>query len=41
MMRAAAVCAWSAALGFGLPDLYGTWYLAAHDRVWNFRDFPT
>jgi hypothetical protein len=41
MMRAAALCAWSAALGFGLPGLYGTWYLAAHDRLWSFLDFPT
>ena len=41
MMRAAALCAWSAALGFGLPGLYGTWYLAAHDRGWSFLDFPT
>ena len=41
MMRAAALCAWSAALGFGLPGLYGTWYLAAHDRVWSFLNFPT
>jgi hypothetical protein len=41
MMRAAALCAWSAALGFGLPGLCGTWYLAAHDRLWIFLDFPT
>ena len=41
MMRAAALCAWSAALGFGLPGLYETWYLAAHDRVWSFLNFPT
>jgi hypothetical protein len=40
-MRAAALCAWVAGLGFGLPGLYGTWYFAAHDRVWSFLDFPT
>lgn len=41
MMRAAALCAWAAGLGFGLPGLYGAWYFATHDRVWSFLGFPT
>lgn len=41
MMRAAAVLAWVAGLGFGLPAIYGTWYLATHDQVWTFLGFPT
>lgn len=40
-MRAAALCAWAAGVGFGLPGVYGAWYLATHDRVWSFLGFPT
>jgi len=35
------VLAWVTGLGFGLPGLYGTWYFATHDQVWQFLGFPT
>lgn len=41
MTRAAAVCSVLLGLGFGLPAVYGAWYLARHDRVWEFLGFPT
>ena len=40
-MRPAAVFAWFAGLGFGVPGLYGLWFLIDHDRVWPFLGFPT
>lgn len=30
-----------AGLGFGLPSIYGAWYLAEHDEIWQFLGFPT
>jgi hypothetical protein len=41
MTRAAAVCSLLLGLGFGLPGVYGAWYLARYDRVWTFLGFPT
>ena len=41
MMRAAAVLAWFAGLGFGLPCGYAIWYLADRGHVWIFLGFPT
>lgn len=40
-MRAAAVLAWTPALGFGLPCIYATRYFADHGEVWTFLGFPT
>ncbi|HEX6515662.1 MAG TPA: hypothetical protein VF049_08805 [Nocardioidaceae bacterium] len=39
--RTAACLAWFTGLGFGLPGLYGTLYLARHGEVWSFLGFPT
>ncbi len=39
--RIAAVLAWVAGFGFGLPALYATWYLADRGEVWTFLGFPT
>lgn len=41
MSRAAAVLAWTTGLGFGLPCIYGIWYLADRGDVWTFLGFPT
>jgi hypothetical protein len=41
MMRAAAVLAWFAGLGFGLPCTYAIWYFADRGDVWTFLGFPT
>ena len=41
MMRAAAVLAWFAGLGFGLPCGYAIWYFADRGQVWTFLGFPT
>lgn len=41
MTRAAAACSLLLGLGFGLPGVYGAWYLARYDRVWTFLGFPT
>jgi hypothetical protein len=41
MMRAAAVLAWFAGLGFGLPCGYAIWYIADRGHVWTFLGFPT
>lgn len=41
MMRAAAILAALAGLGFGLPCLYAIRYLVAHDAVWTFMGYPT
>ena len=40
-MRPAAVLAWFTGLGFGVPGVYGLWFLLDHDRVWTFLGFPT
>ena len=40
-MRAAAVLAWVAGLGFGIPAAIGTVYFARHHEVWFFWGFPT
>jgi hypothetical protein len=39
--RTAAVLAWLAGLGFGLPGAYGAAYLTSHGKVWTFFGFPT
>ena len=39
--RTAAVLAWIAGLGFGLPGAYGAAYLARHAEVWSFHGYPT
>jgi len=39
--RFAAVLAWVAGLGFGLPGAYGAAYLTSHDEVWSFLGYPT
>lgn len=39
--RAAAVLAWLPGLGFGLPCLYGIYFLAVHGTVWTFIGYPT
>ena len=41
MSRFAAVLAWVAGFGFGLPGAYGAAYLTSHDEVWSFLGFPT
>ena len=41
MARTAAVLAWVAGLGFGLPGAYGAVHLAEHGEVWTFLGFPT
>ena len=41
MTRAAAVLAWVLGLGFGLPCVYGIWFLADRGYVWTFMGFPT
>jgi hypothetical protein len=41
MLRAAAVLAWFAGLGFGLPCIYAIWYFADRGYVWTFLGFPT
>lgn len=40
-MRTAAVLAWAAGLGFGLPDIYAIRYFAERGEVWTFVGFPT
>lgn len=40
-MRAAAILAWVAGLGFGLPGVYGLWYLVDRGEIWTFLGFPT
>jgi hypothetical protein len=37
----AAVLAWLAGLGFGLPGAYGAAYLTSRGEVWSFFGFPT
>jgi hypothetical protein len=39
-MKVAAVLAWIAGFGFGLPCIYAIWYLADHRQVWTFLGFP-
>jgi hypothetical protein len=39
--RIAALLAWLAGVGFGLPDVYAIWYFAQHRSVWTFLGFPT
>jgi hypothetical protein len=41
MSKAAALLAWAPGLGFGLPCIYGIWYLADRGHVWTFMGFPT
>ena len=41
MSRFAAVLAWVAGFGFGLPGAYGAAYLTSHDEVWSFLGYPT
>jgi len=39
--RAAAILAWCAGLGFGVPGVLGIRYFAEHHEVWTFLGFPT
>jgi len=39
--KAAAVLAWVAGFGFGLPGAYGAAYLARNAEVWTFLGLPT
>jgi len=39
--RAAAILAWCAGLGFGVPAVLGIRYFAEHHEVWTFLGFPT
>jgi hypothetical protein len=39
--RIAAVLAWLAGFGFGLPGAYGAAYLTSHGEVWKLFGFPT
>jgi hypothetical protein len=41
MMRLAALMAWLAGLGFGVPAAYGAFYYAEHGFLWTFMGFPT
>jgi hypothetical protein len=41
MLRAAAVLAWVAGLGFGLPCIVGIRHFARNHEVWVFMGFPT
>lgn len=41
LLKGAAVAAWIAGLGFGLPCLYAIWVLVETDRVAMFLGFPT
>lgn len=41
MTKAAAACSLLLGLGFGLPAVYGAWYLAQHGRIWFFLGFPS
>ena len=40
-MRAAAILAWVAGLGFGIPAAVGTVYFARHHEVWLLWGLPT
>lgn len=39
--RSAALLAWLAGVGFGLPGVYAIWYFAQHHQVWTFVGYPT
>ena len=39
--RIAALPAWLAGAGFGLPGVYAIWYFAQHHSVWTFLGYPT
>jgi hypothetical protein len=39
--RIAALLAWLAGGGFGLPCVYAIWYFAQHQAVWTFLGYPT
>ena len=41
MTRAAAILAWIAGAGFGMPAVFGLRYFAQHREVWTFMGFPT
>jgi hypothetical protein len=40
-VKVAAVLSWIVGVGFGLPCVYGIWYLATRGEVWTFLGFPT
>jgi hypothetical protein len=40
-MKVAAVLSCILGFGFGIPCLYGAWYLAQNGRVWMLLGFPT
>jgi hypothetical protein len=39
--RVAALLAWLAGVGFGLPGVYAIWYFARYRSVWTFLGYPT
>jgi hypothetical protein len=41
LSRIAALPAWLAGVGFGLPGVYAIWYFAQHRSVWTFLGYPT
>jgi hypothetical protein len=41
MIKIAALCSWLQGLGFGLPCLYGIWYLVNKKSIAYFMGFPT
>lgn len=41
MKKIAAVLAWLAGFGFGLPGVYGLWFFTEHGHVWMFLGLPT
>lgn len=41
MAKTASILSWFLGLGFGLPAVYGAWYLARHGEIWTLFGFPT
>ena len=41
MLKIAAFAAWFQGLGFGLPCIYGIWYLWKEKKIAHFMGFPT
>ncbi len=41
MEKTASVLSWVLGLGFGLPAVYGAWFLATRHETWTMLGFPT
>lgn len=41
MIKAASICLWFSGLGFGIPCIYGIWYLLKNHKIATFMGFPT